>query len=944
MKKPASAIFLILFILLFFISLYGLTASISTARELNSKPTITAVVMKYFPPHYSQTKNGAPQGFAIDSIEKIAENAGFKINYLLKDNWTQVSQALKNGEADIIPNIGVTKKRTRDFDFSIAIELSPISIIVRNESKDIKNKSDLKNKITGVIEYNIGLKIAKSLGLTYVSYSQPENALIALLSGQIDAIIYPKRVMQNVAKQSGLEDRIKIIKPTLKILKRAIALNKNNRKLRDKLNKSILQLKNSNDFRNIYIKWYGKEKPSWDMTKVIILSSILVFITILLSAIWRYLSVKKLNKELINNIEEKNKIEEELILKKNLLHNVINSMPDLVWLKDINGTYILCNNKIEALFSTDSRNIIGKTDYDFTNKKIADTLRQKDNNAIKAGKSTSNEEEIKYSSDGHIELVETIKTPIYDSNKELIGVLGIARDITTRKNLEVNLQTKEQEQREILNSMVDAVITVDEKGTILSFNKSAKKLFGYDYKEIIGQSVWLLMNSLDAKRYTEYLELFMSTGKASILGTTREASGKRKDDTTFPMRLSVALLPADASGKKRFIGSCQDLTTYKQQEEQLRQTQKMDALGKLTGGIAHDFNNILGVIMGYSELLIKILNKQPDIAKYASEIHHASERGSKLTKKLLSFSRQRTPDTSILNINTFLKDEQHMLGKILTARINLQFNLQENLWTVKIDANDLEDAIINICINAMHAMNSAGDLTITTHNEYLSSIDAHSLQLKAGEYVVLSITDTGCGIEKIHQAHIFDPFYTTKDEHGTGLGLSQVYGFTERSCGNVIVDSEIGKGTIFTLYFPRHKKTAAKNPDEIDNLSQPTNLKGNEVILVVDDEPSLLKLTTEFLKQQGYTVHMAHNATQALEILKKHSIDLLHTDVIMPGMDGYKLAEIVRKDYPKIKIQLASGFTECQQDNINNDVLNISQIQKPFNSQTLLKNIRTLLG
>lgn len=943
MKKFSSIYFLVFFIVVFIASMIGLTQSLTQASESNYKQSVTAVVVKTFPPHYSLAKDGTPQGFAIDSIEAIARYADIKVNYIVKDNWTEVLQALKNGEADIIPNIGITIQRSYDFDFSTPIELSHISIIARNNSQDILEKSDLKNKVIGVVEYNIGLKIAKSLRLTYVTYSQPENALIALLSGQVEAVIYPKQVMMKIARQSGLEQRIKIITPPLKTVKRAIALRKNNLHLQTKLNQAIQEFKNSDDFRDIYIKWYGEKAPFWNVSNIAILVSTLTLITLIGFAIWRYLGMNKLNEKLLHNIDKRKKVEQELLQKKNMLHNVISSIPDLIYFKDANGRYISCNNKVEVLYCKKESEIIGKTDYELMDKKIAELTRQKDMRAIAAKEAITTEEEIKYP-DGEIKLVETIRKPVYVSDSNIIGVLGIARDITKRKKLEVNLRTKENEQREILNSMIDAVITIDEKGKVLTFNKSAKTLFGYDFKEIIGKDIGLLMNTDDAKHHTEYLENFMATGETHVLGTSREVTGKRKNNTCFQMRLSVATLPVDSSGRRRFIGSCQDLTIYKQQEEQLRQTQKMDALGNLTGGIAHDFNNILGVIMGYSELLKDILSQQPDIAKYVREIYHASERGSKLTRKLLSFSRQRTPDTSIVNINTFLQDEKNMLEKTLTAKINLLYKLQENLWSVKIDENDLEDAILNICINAMHAMKSSGDLTIETHNEYMSSAETGSLHIEPGEYVVISVSDTGCGIEKRYQQRIFEPFFTTKDEHGTGLGLSQVYGFMERSHGNVTIQSVVDEGTTVSLYFPRYKKMSENISINKSNVKPAEPLEGNESILVVDDEPTLLEITDKILQQKGYTVYTATNAEHALELLEKNDIDLLLTDIIMQGMDGYQLAEIVHKKYPHVKIQLASGFTESHHKNIDNEALEHALIYKPFNSQTLLKSIRNLLS
>ena len=282
-----------------------------------------------------------------------------------------------------------------------------------------------------------------------------------------------------------------------------------------------------------------------------------------------------------------------------------------------------------------------------------------------------------------------------------------------------------------------------------------------------------------------------------------------------------------------------------------------------------------------------------------------------------------------------------MLEKTLTARIQLMFNLADDLWPIWVDGGDLEDAIINISINAMHAIESNGQLTVRTYNEQVSAPDAELLDLDAGDYVVLSITDTGCGMDETTKEKIFDPFYSTKGEQGTGLGLSQVYGFVERSGGTIKVYSELGKGTRFVLYFPRYQES--DRDEQSEQYQHVTDIRGNESILVVDDEPALLDLNCEALSQQNYNVFCAESAKQALDILEHESIDLLLSDVIMPEMDGYQLASIVQEKYPAIKIQLVSGFSDDRHLNRVDDSLHQTLLRKPLNSKKLLQRIRMLL-
>ena len=394
----------------------------------------------------------------------------------------------------------------------------------------------------------------------------------------------------------------------------------------------------------------------------------------------------------------------------------------------------------------------------------------------------------------------------------------------------------------------------------------------------------------------------------------------------------------------RIAGIAEDITARKFAEETIRRSQKMDALGKLTGGIAHDYNNMLGIIMGYAEHLSDLLHDQPGIQKYADRIMRAGERGSNLTKKLLSFAKYRPADIKNTNINTLLCEEWDMLEKTFTARITLEMKLAENLWNVLLSENDLQDTILNVCINAMHAIDGNGKITIETSNQPIGRDQADQLALEPGDYVQLAIHDTGTGMDEATRQKIFDPFFTTKGVSGTGLGLSQVYGFVKRCKGAIKVDSVPQQGTSFTLYFPRSSENdiTLEQADREETIEHDIN--GN--ILVVDDEVDLLELIKDVLSKQGFHVYSAESAAKALEILKSEKIDLLVSDIIMPDMDGYALAAIVSQQYPDIKIQLLSGFDDANRDTTDDvtAALARSVLQKPFKAEELLRKVRSLLS
>ncbi len=505
-----------------------------------------------------------------------------------------------------------------------------------------------------------------------------------------------------------------------------------------------------------------------------------------------------------------------------------------------------------------------------------------------------------------------------------------------------------------LRNLVNAFISIDYRGNIERFNIAAEKMFGYQIKEVLGKNVSILMPEPDKSAHDSYIRNYQLTGEAKIIGIGKEVIGRKKDGTEFPVQLSIAELTTMSGGHSRFIATCIDLTEQKLQQEKLRRSQKMDALGKLTGGIAHDSNNMLGVILGYAELLEGRLSDQPKLAKFAHQIYVAGQRGAKLTSKLLSFSTQAPSQSVEVNINNSLLQQKLILEKTLTVNINIQLELAENLWSVWLDEDDLGNAIINICINAMHAMEGHGELLIGTRNIQLEEKMADKLEVSPGEYVILYFKDTGKGMDEYTMTRVFDPFFSTKGEQGSGLGLSQVYGFAQRSSGAVGVESNLEQGSQFTLYFPRYQ-SAQKSPEFVESKNINNSLKNNEkLILVVDDEVALLELLSEILTTNGYNVLTAENGVEALKLLADNDVDLVLSDVVMPEMDGFELLKEIQKSNLNIAVQLMSGYLGASEeeklsisksDSIDPQKNRIGQdiLQKPLSSTRLLERIEMLL-
>ena len=545
--------------------------------------------------------------------------------------------------------------------------------------------------------------------------------------------------------------------------------------------------------------------------------------------------------------------------------------------------------------------------------------------------------------------------PLYSNNRDPIGLVVVMDSKSMLNTAYMDevlkifaMRTEAELERTQANATIkklllaveqspSMIIITDFKGDIEYVNPMFTETTGYDREEVIHKQTSIIKSGeMSDDFYKELWETISSGNVWSGMFHNRRRNGELywDDAKISPIK--------DSQGKiTHYLGVQSDVTDKRQMELKLRQSQKMDALGKLTGGIAHDYNNMLGVISGYADILETALSDQPKLQKYAHEIYNAGLRGAKLTKKLLNFSRHDSYETNVFDLNILLLGLKNMLEKTLTVRIKLTFDLADHLWPVNIDDSDMEDAILNLSINAMHAIEGSGELIVRTRNVQLSKNDAQQLDLEPGDYVSLSLSDTGSGMDEAVKERIFDPFFSTKCQQGTGLGLSQVHGFVERSKAAVKVYTELNHGTQFVFFFPRHIEAGENKELSQDKVFD--DLKGSEVILLVDDEPALLDLIAEVLGTKGYKILRAERGKQALELLASESVDLLLSDVIMPEMDGFQLVSEVQKKYPKIKIQLMSGYADNSHAGLVDNAIQENLLHKPVSSKVLLQRVRELL-
>ena len=503
--------------------------------------------------------------------------------------------------------------------------------------------------------------------------------------------------------------------------------------------------------------------------------------------------------------------------------------------------------------------------------------------------------------------------------------------------------------RGILESAVIAIITIGDHGLVESVNPATERLFGYSAPELVGHNVKLLMPEPYRAEHDTYLANYLKTGTKKIIGIGREVRGRRKDGTTFPLHLSVSAFEAD--GRRYFTGMIHDLSDPKHVEEalweserRLAEAQKMESVGQLTGGVAHDFNNLLLVITGNLELLEMHLDRDEPKA-LLKEAQDAAALGSKLTDQLLTFARRRHMDAHVIQLNDLVVGITDMLRRTLGEHITLSTSLAPDVWAIRADAGQFQSAIVNMAVNARDAMPKSGKLVVETRRIVLDTdhADFHS-ELKPGEYVQLSISDTGGGMPPEVRDRAFEPFFTTKEKgRGTGLGLAMVYGFTKQSGGHVTIYSEVGHGTTINLYFPRaHGTPVAPASGKTKGSVDP---HARETILVVEDDARVRQLTITRLKMIGYKVLQASDGPKALAILSRGDhVDLVFTDLIMPGgLSGREVATRAREIKPGVKILLTSGYAEelVHGEDLQREQLKV--LRKPYPQAALVVALREVL-
>jgi two-component system, cell cycle sensor histidine kinase and response regulator CckA len=636
------------------------------------------------------------------------------------------------------------------------------------------------------------------------------------------------------------------------------------------------------------------------------------------------------------DVTEKQRAAAEAARTAELLQAVANGTPDAVFIKDRSGKYLLFNEAAVRHVGKPVKEVLGKDDTAIFNAEDARKIMTDDQRVMKLNQNQT-VEELLVTVRGP-RMFQAIKVPYRDAQGNVIGIIGISRDVTDLKKAEEDLRLRNR----AMEAVSQGILITDPNlpdNPIIYASAGFERMTGYRAEEVEGRNCRFLQGKDTNPEAIAELRAALAERRSCQV----ELLNYRKEGTPFWNQLAISPVFGPLGELTHFVGVQTDVTERRKLEDQLRQSQKMEAFGQLAGGVAHDFNNLVTVISGYSDMILSKALPGDPYRESIHAIHEAGETAAALTRQLLAFSRQTVLSPKVLNLNNIVDEMQKMLRRLIGEDISLTTVLKSDVNLVKVDPGHLEQVLMNLAVNARDAMPKGGKLTIETANVLL---DKHYAQTHSGvmpgEYVMLAVSDTGVGIPKEVQPRIFEPFFTTKDVgRGTGLGLAVVDGIIKQSGGDIKVYSEVGVGTTFKIYFPAVKDKAVQKNQQDENPAG----RGTETVLIVEDDEAVRGLAVYILEQKGYKVLTAGDGSEALKAAEKQGdkIALLISDVVMPGMGGSELAQIMRGRLPKIKVLFLSGYTDDAI--VRHGILQekAAFLQKPFSPVALAKKVREVL-
>lgn len=907
-----------------------------------------------WPPIIDTDKDGVPYGIVMDFQHLLEKKLHFKFRMDKPDSWKNFMERFKRGEIDVNNNLQKTPQRSEFALFTKPYIDIPNAIIVRNEMQGSLTLDKMRGmKIAVTSNFAIHKHIAKNYGyLDLVPMADDLQCLLETSTRNVDAAVVNLAVASFLIEKQGISN-LHVAGYADYTNSLCFASRKDLPILNNILEKGLARI-TQNERDAIFHKWISLGViPFYKSTKFWMISGIITAIVIgvfVLVIVWnqslkqqvqaRTKSLDYTNKQLNVEIQERKNAEVSLRKSEEQYRRLAENSPDMIYRMSLpDGKYEYVSPAAELIFGY-------PPEYWYQHPAIIQKIIHPDwkdyferewNKLIKGQLSPTYEYQVVHKNES-IRWLHQRNMDVRDENGKLVAIEGIVTDITERKQTEEALRASHKRFLTVLDS-IDATIYVADMETyeILFMNKYMIDTFGRD---MTGEICW---------------KVFRNDGKpCSICTNDRlvDADGsptgvcvwKDKNPVTGKFYVNHDRAIEWTDGRLVRLQIAADVTELNKMEEQLQQSQKMEAVGRLAGGVAHDFNNMLSIISGNIEMVLEDVNPDDPVVENLQEIQKATQRSTDLTRQLLAFARKQTISPKVLNVNDAIDSMLNMLRRLIGEDIDLVWAPCNDLWSIKVDPSQIDQVLANLCVNARDSIEGVGKVTIETGNVSFDEIYCRENQgFKPGDYAMIAVSDNGSGMDKETLEKIFEPFFSTKETgKGTGLGLSTVYGIAKQNDGFINAYSELGEGTTIKVYFPKHFVTGTEDQPHTEKVE---DAAGYETILLVEDEMGILRMTTMMLERLGYKVIPVSNPVEAVQVGETYpgKIDLLMTDVIMPTLNGRELAEKILHRYPGLKCLFMSGYTA----NViaHHGVLDegIHFINKPFSKHDLSAKLRAVL-
>jgi PAS domain S-box-containing protein len=638
------------------------------------------------------------------------------------------------------------------------------------------------------------------------------------------------------------------------------------------------------------------------------------------------------------DVTQRRRVESLLAHERDLLHTLMDNIPDLIYFKDADSRYTRVNMaEVVHLGQTDPEQVLGKGDFDFYPADLAREFRADEQRIIETGRPMINKVEKQPEVDGRARWIMSTKVPIVSAEGLVAGIVGVSKDITERVRAEESLKASEGRYRSLIENLAQCVFLKDQELRFTAVNQRFCQGLGRPAEEIVGKTDFDFFPPHLAEKYRGDDRVVLTEGRRLELEEEHVKDGKN-------ITVHVVKTPVrDAEGRIVGVqGIFWDITEQRSLEAQLRQAQKMEAVGQLAGGVAHDFNNLLTAILGNVSLLLTNSPQSDPNRALLETAEKATLRAAELTRQLLGFSRQTILRPKPSALNSAVKETVGIVQRTIDPRIAVVVKCALDLWTVQTDPGQINQVLMNLCLNARDAMPNGGRLVLETENVVLGPEYARlHLEGRSGEFVRLRVSDTGHGIPAEVKAHIFEPFFTTKGPgKGTGLGLAMVFGIVKQHRGWIDCYSEVNHGARFDVYLPRYHQEVEPAPA----LQRRVAGEGNETVLLVDDEATLRTLGATILQRYGYEVLLAEDGRQAVEVYQRDRdhIDLVILDLTMPRLSGRDAFREMRALDPNVRVLFASGYSAESLSETDNDQM-LGFVSKPYRPEELAGLVRSAL-